>query len=298
LRRPYGGGRPARIGSDCPDSEVICPDFGVPGSRVICPANGRLELNVRVVGVGFGRTGTASLKLAIERLGFGPCYHMFNVVDDPRRAGDWLAIANGAQPDWDGVFAGFNSTVDWPAAAFWRELVDAYPDALVVLTVRDPQRWYDSAEQTIFRAFSFSHSPLGRQLLRLIALTDPGFRSFAAMTDAVVRQRVFDGRTGDRPSAIGVFERHSAQVQATVPPERLLTFDVAQGWQPLCDFLGVPVPDEPFPHINDAAEFNRRRAARMRRTLVPAAAIAGLGIGVAVTGTLVARSLYRSRRGG
>jgi hypothetical protein len=246
---------------------------------------------MRVIGVGFGRTGTASLKLALERLGVGPCYHMLDVIDQPARARAWLDAADGQPPAWDGIFAGFESTVDWPAAAFWRELIEFYPDAMVILSMRDPQRWYDSAERTIFRAARRSDSPLSRQVLRLMTVAEPEFRDFVAMADAVVMQRVFDGRVADRAHAIAVFERHIADVRATVSPDRLLVFDVAQGWLPLCTFLDLPVPDESFPHVNDAVEFNRLQAARMRRLTLPV-----IAAGAAVTAALIASVAFAVRR--
>jgi hypothetical protein len=249
---------------------------------------------MHVIGVGFGRTGTASLKVALERLGVGPCYHMFNVIAEPTRARAWLAAARGERPDWDEIFAGFGSTVDWPAAAFWRELVDAYPDAKVILTVRDPDRWYTSATETIFRMARRSQSPVGRQLLRLIALTNPGFGDFVAMTDAVVVQRVFGGHVDDRDHAVAVFSSHTAEVRAGVPPDRLLELDIAEGWRPLCELLDLPVPDEPFPHLNDAAEFQRRQAARMRRLLLPVAAAGAAALAVAAA--VVIRRGRRSAR--
>jgi hypothetical protein len=227
---------------------------------------------MRVIGVGFGRTGTASLKAALERVGFGPCYHMFDVIDEPVRARAWLAAAEGRAPDWDAMFAGFASTVDWPAAAFWRDLVAAYPEAKVILTVRDPRRWYDSAAQTIFRAAGRSRSGPARIILWLVTVAQPPFRDFIAMTRAVMVDRVFDGRIDNRDYAIAVFDRHIADVRETVAANRLLVFDVAQGSAPLCAFLGTPVPAEPFPHVNDAAEFNQRRTERMRRMMLPAAA--------------------------
>jgi hypothetical protein len=250
---------------------------------------------VKIIGVGFGRTGTASLKLALEQLGLGPCHHMVEIVQDPSRARAWLAAAEG-RPDWDELFAGFNSTVDWPAAAFWRELIDAYPDAPVILTVRDPQSWYDSAAQTIFRSAGRSKGRLGAAMLRLVRLANPGFADFIALTEVVVNDRVFDGRAADRAHAIAVFEQHTAQVRATVPADRLLVFDVAQGWQPLCEFLGLPVPDEPFPRVNDTAEFNRQQAAHARRMMLPVAVAAGAVVAtVLASGSFLLRR-YRARR--
>jgi hypothetical protein len=208
---------------------------------------------MRVIGVGFGRTGTASLKEALERLGAGPCYHMRDVVEQPGRARPWLAAAEGHRPDWTDVFAGYGSTVDWPGAAFWRDLVSAYPDAKVVLTTRDPHRWYDSMAKTIL--------PAWRRRREAPAPADPERRALGELMERVIARRVFAGRAEDPAHAIATYERHNADVRAAVPAHRLLEFQVAQGWEPLCDFLDAPVPDEPFPRVNDTTEFNRRAQA-------------------------------------
>jgi hypothetical protein len=245
---------------------------------------------MRVIGVGFGRTGTASLKIALERLGAGPCYHMFEIVEHPERARGWLAAARGEPVDWGTVLAGFESTVDWPGAAFWRELLDAYPESVAVLTVFDPQRWYDSMARTIFRGAPRAQSPFARRLTRVVLAGNRDMRDFADMVHEVVADRVFGGRTGERDHAVEVYERHLADVRATVPADRLLVFDVADGWPPLCAFLGVPVPDEPFPHVNDTAEFRRWQSAGVARLALK---LAGAGVVVAA---LVATGVVAARR--
>ena len=233
---------------------------------------------MHVIGVGFGRTGTASLKEALERLGIGPCYHMQDVLRDPSRARAWLTaaeqVAAGGRPDWEGIFAGYSSTVDWPGSSFWRELVAAYPSAKAILTVRDPQRWYDSMESTILRTWRARReraagpgaplrqpaAPPSRSAAPPSQAPPSHQRDFAAMTDEVVARRVFAGRADEREYAIATYGRHVAEVRATVPAERLLVFEVAQGWAPLCAFLEVPEPDEPFPRVNDKGAFNERQA--------------------------------------
>jgi hypothetical protein len=230
-----------------------------------------------VIGVGLGRTGTASLKAALERLGVGPCYHMMEVLDRPDRVRLWRDIADGAPPDWDGVFAGYRSTVDWPGAGFWRELVDAYPRAKVVLSVRDPDRWFDSALATVFQF------PIGRRYawqrwaFDAVVKWNPASGEVPAMLDRVMWARTFDGHMfgpRDRTRALDYYRRHVEAVKAYVEPARLLVFDVKDGWSPLCEHLGVERPDEPFPHTNDARAFTqmlaeRRRAAVLRRTPQP-----------------------------
>jgi hypothetical protein len=249
---------------------------------------------MRVIGVGFGRTGTASLKLALERLDLGPCYHMTSVLERPERAGEWLAVARGESSDWDGIFAGFQSTVDWPAAAFWRELIAAYPGAKVILTVRDPERWYDSMEKTILEVWKRAGSLRDSRIGPLLNLAQPGFGRFLAMNREVIVERVFGGRM-DRADAVAAFRRHADEVRSTVPADRLLVFEVAEGWGPLCAFLGVTVPDEPFPHVNDAAEFNRRRAEQMRQTMLRLAAGAGVVVTAVAAGVVAARRLLARR---
>jgi hypothetical protein len=226
---------------------------------------------MKVIGVGLGRTGTNSLKEALELLGFGPCYHMFNVVEQPKRIRHWQAAVDGEPVDWDEVFAGYESVLDFPAAVFWRDLVRHYPAAPVILTVRDPERWYDSAARTIFsKAIAAQRRPLpGRVAFRTLTRLSPDFGAFTRMVGAIVVQRLFAGRVGDRDYAIEVFNRHSKDVIAEVPADRLLVYDVAEGWAPLCEFLGVPVPEgRPFPRGNDAASFHQDEGRRMRRLML------------------------------
>jgi sulfotransferase family protein len=200
-----------------------------------------------VIGAGFGRTGTLSLKAALEQVGEGPCMHMIPLLGDAERARLFHKAANGDSGSLDAALDGCRSTVDWPGTYFWRELVDKHPDAKVILTVRDPQKWYDSAYRTIFQAAS-APRPAG----------EPGDLTAALdMAHAVVWDGTFDGRFADREFAVRTFEEHNAEVRRSVPAERLLEFEVSQGWEPLCDFLGRPVPDAPFPRLNDAAEFQK-----------------------------------------
>jgi hypothetical protein len=212
---------------------------------------------MRVIGVGFARTGTTSLKAALEALGQGPCYHMMDVMADPRRIRQWLAIGRGRPADWATVFAGYHSAVDWPVAVFWRELAAAYPQAKLVLTVRDPRAWYTSVRRTIFRQVIDPPRGLRSVGFRALATLSPNLRTFLKMTDVAIEQRVFAGRITDQEHSVAVFERHVEEVQAAFPPERLLTYRVSDGWAPLCEFLGEPVPDRPFPHENTTDDFNR-----------------------------------------
>jgi Sulfotransferase domain len=199
---------------------------------------------LEIIGPGFGRTGTSSLKLALEQLGFGPCHHMFEVRDHPEQLPNWTAAAQGEAVDWDDVFRGYRSQVDWPGARYWRELARHCPKAKVILSVRDPDAWFDSVQATIapFLAARGTH-PL------------PHVNAIAEMGHAAIEVQIFDDRLSDRDHAKRIFEKHIAKVQSEIPANRLLTFDLSDGWKPLCDFLGVEAPNVPFPKTNSSKAF-------------------------------------------
>jgi hypothetical protein len=194
---------------------------------------------LRVIGAGLGRTGTLSLKLALEQLGFGPCCHMVEVFPHRDKALAWAATVTQSAPDWDSLFEGFRATVDWPGVAYWRELADHYPEAKVILTLRDPARWYESARATIFNVEALGNSRSADPSVDLTALV------FG----------MFDQRVTERDHCIDIFERHCRAVVESIPSNRLLQFRVSDGWEPLCDFLGCPVPEAPFPHVNEGSDF-------------------------------------------
>lgn len=200
-------------------------------------------MSLRVVGAGLGRTGTNSLKVALQQLLGGPCYHMIEVFAHPEHIPVWHAAARGEMPDWYSLFSGYAAAVDWPAAAFWPELSAAFPDAIVLLSVRDPQSWWQSASETIFPS-------IGQQA--------PG-TEWRAMIDALFANR-FTSAIDDQAAAIAAFERHNARVRATVPANRLVEWCASDGWAPLCAALGVPVPDEPFPRTNTREDWQARQA--------------------------------------
>lgn len=195
---------------------------------------------LEVIGAGYGRTGTASLKLALERLGLGPCYHMAEVLPNPARVATWEEIGRAAEKGgvpsemWDRAFEGFRSTVDWPACTHWRALMEKYPGAKVILSRRDPGKWFESVNATILNpdgVEAMRPSPMGEMLDRNI-------------------WRLFDGRLADREYMMACFERHCDEVVRGVPRDRLLVFDAKDGWEPLCRFLGLDIPTEPYPHVN------------------------------------------------
>ncbi|HEV7963133.1 MAG TPA: sulfotransferase [Actinoplanes sp.] len=202
-----------------------------------------------VIGAGLGRTGTLSLKVALEMLGVGPCAHMLPLRDEPERSSLFTQAAAGDEAALDKALEGYRSTVDWPGCFFWEQLIEKFPEAPVILTVRDPEKWYASAERTIWAAFCAPPPPGG---------LPPTMATFKAMADATNWQGMFHGRFADREYAIRVFEEHNAAVRKAVPADRLLEYTVGSGWKPLCDFLGKPVPDEEFPRLNDTAAFQER----------------------------------------
>ncbi|MGB9142940.1 MAG: sulfotransferase family protein [Aestuariivirga sp.] len=207
-------------------------------------------MTLRLLGAGFGRTGTSSAKLALEILGWGPCHHMHEIRDHPEQLSCWNSAAKGEPMDWDGVFKGYVSQIDWPGAAYWRQLIGHFPEAKVLLTCRDPEEWYRSLSQTIIPS-----ATIGR-----VADPNPHTRAMAEMVYQTVHQQIFKGRIEDKDYAIGIYLDHIHEVQASVPANRILIYDVKAGWQPLCAFLGVPVPDKPFPHRNSTEEFRKRKS--------------------------------------
>lgn len=197
---------------------------------------------MQVIGAGVGRTGTYSLRLAINRLGFGPCHHMEEVIQNPFvQVPLWTGVLNGNH-NWNEIYEGFNSAVDWPTAAFFRELAQAYPSAKFVLTHRDPQGWADSFTETIYKLVEESDQ------------APPSMKDFLTMGRGVIARTGFpDGL--NRDGLIRAFTAHNESVIRTIPAERLLIYQVMEGWDPLCNFLGTGAPNEPFPRANNRAEF-------------------------------------------
>jgi hypothetical protein len=215
---------------------------------------------MNVIGAGVGRTGTLSLKAALERLGFGPCFHGRHVLDHPDRLPLWQAAAAGQPVDWNAVFAGYAATVDWPGAAFWRQLADTFPSAKIILTVRNADGWYESVHNTIFRMFG--DGPADDRVAEARRIV-PGLDVFTSFHRRMIWDGFFAGRFADRDYAIRTYEAHNAAVRRQAPADRLLVIEPGSGWEPLCAFLGVEVPDEPYPHLNDPDKFWARVAARV-----------------------------------
>lgn len=213
-------------------------------------------MSIQVIGAGFGRTGTKSLKLALEQLLGGTCFHMLEMFENrPELFPRWLAKARGEDVDLRELLSGYSATVDWPSASFYAELAELYPRAKVVLTVRDPERWYHSARETIYDFSVKSCKPPLSWALQ----SHPSRWAGPEMADRVIwgEQGHFGGRFEDKAHAISVYEAHVAEVKARIPAERLLVYELRQGWEPLCAHLGVPVPDQPLPNVNSRDEMQK-----------------------------------------
>lgn len=208
-------------------------------------------MTLKVIGTGFGRTGTDSMREALDMLGFGPCHHMYEVMAHEEQKRLWRAFVKGTPTGWGELFDGYASCVDWPSAHYWPDLIKAYPEARVILTHRSPESWWASFEKTIVPGLRNS--------------TDP-----ASLGLALVRDQVFGGKPDDRGNAIARYEANVKAVMETVPKDRLLVHELGDGWEPLCAHLRVPVPSQPYPSRNAAGEF--KFEGRKDPTLKPPAA--------------------------
>lgn len=234
---------------------------------------------LQVIGAGFGRTGTWSTFEALNRLGF-PCYHMQEVILNKENKGHldfWRKVANsppGTRHDWDRIFANYTATLDNPACCVWQDLLAAYPDAKVLLTLhpRGAEAWYDSTIDTIY----FTENVWQFKVLELLT---PFGRKFGDMSRKLIWGRVLKGVMDDKARAIARYNAYTEEVKAAVPPGQLLVFEVTDGWGPLCRFLGVPEPDEPFPNLNDRASIKKTIGDIIRGSyIVLAAYVAGAAV--------------------
>ena len=234
-----------------------------------------------------------SLKAALEELDFGPCYHMTEVFENREHVRFWEAAWRGEAVDWDGFLRGYEATTDWPACTFYGELMERYPDAKVLLSVRDPERWYQSTFDTIYGIGKIVvGSPLSRVAFSFIGIFVPGIRKIIRMNDEIIWQGTFDGRFEDKRHAVEVFERHNEEVRRRVPKDRLLVYEARQGWGPLCEFLGVEEPEVPFPHLNDTA----RMQSRMRAVQALSLAVPTTLVSLAVVALMLLHRRAGSRR--
>lgn len=212
---------------------------------------------LQVIGAGFGRTGTLSLKLALEELDFGPCFHMFELAEHRDNLDHWEAALRGQTVDWDQIFEGYQSTVDFPACVYYAELMEKYPEAKVILTLRESQSWYQSAYSTILTL-----RPALSQFLKILAFYPFSANArrawrLAMHNRALIEKNIFQGKVGDKDHVIDVYEEHQRRVIKTVPKDRLLVYDVKEGWPPLCEFLDIAIPEAPFPSTNDRGDFHK-----------------------------------------
>lgn len=213
-------------------------------------------MSIKVIGAGHGRTGTHSLKLALEELGFGRCYHMSELLEHPERIQHWEALYSGNPVDWNALFDGYQATVDYPANLCYQKILTNYPDAKVILTVRDPESWYDSVRSTTNRVNFQKPWQLLSLVLRL------PFSSYLQHLMRVFKlafnywQLAFDGKFKNKAYAIQKYLDYNQKVQNTVPANNLLLYNIKDGWEPLCQFLNKPIPNTDFPHSNDRKSFH------------------------------------------
>jgi len=229
-------------------------------------------MTLKVIGAGFPRTGTTSLKTALELLGFGPCCHMWELMK-PEHAWRWPMLSravDGKPVHWPTVYRGFQSTVDSPGCFFWRKLSRAYPEAKVILTVRDWHSWQVSTQ----RGAMVGEAQAGRNRI------DPVMSQTIGRMDAAIAReldyRLIPPAGMSRDQHLHQqFLRHVETVKSEIAPERLLVFQVTEGWGPLCRFLGVDEPSVAFPHENDLGDFAKRVADVVAAS--PPPRLAGLG---------------------
>lgn len=201
-------------------------------------------MSLKVIGSGFGRTGTMSMKLALEALGLGRCHHMGELYAQDWQVPHWHAAARGEPVDWKGLLNGYGACIDWPSAHFWREIATVFPDAKIIHTVRTPESWWESYSETIMKFIDVG-----------VTMPEGVVREMSRWSVEVIGRQTFGSDFTDREAGIRAFNNRLAEVRETVPEHRLLVFEVSQGWQPLCDFLGLPLPDAPFPRANDRSDF-------------------------------------------
>jgi hypothetical protein len=198
-------------------------------------------VTLNVIGTGFGRTGTDSMRFALNILGVGPTHHMFELEEGTPLRQPWLDLAKGAEPDWELLFSGYRACVDWPSAYYWRTLIDEYPDAKVLLTLRSAESWWTSFEATLLKHMQSGDDPEGLAVL-------------------LIAEQVFGGRPDDRSHAIATYNRNTEAVIESVDPERLLIHNLGDGWDPLCNWLGLSVPEVSYPTGNTTKDLNNRLA--------------------------------------
>jgi sulfotransferase family protein len=210
---------------------------------------------MKLIGAGLPRTATTSQKIALEMLGLAPCYHMVNVLGNLDEVPRWRRGMDG-EAVWEEILAGFQATVDWPGAYFYEQLLHAHPDAKVLLSVRDPEPWVESMRATIWGVL-YGDS-LVHDLSAARERVEPRWRAYTELTEEMWRRSGLLSDDGDRAPSGEAMLAYNERVKATVPAERLLVWSASDGWEPLCEFLGLPAPEQPFPRANDTEQFSER----------------------------------------
>lgn len=203
-------------------------------------------MTLQIIGAGFGRTGTNSLKTALEILGYKPCYHLFELKENPDHVAFWNKANSGNNVNWESFFKSYNATVDWPAAAFVTELNSTFRNSKVILTIRDPEEWYESAKNTIFKGMA-----------NWKRIENPETKERMKMANSIILNGIFSGKYENKSHCINVFKKHIENMRKTIKPEKLLEFNVSEGWEPLSKFLEQKVPNTPFPHTNTRESFHK-----------------------------------------
>lgn len=209
---------------------------------------------LQIIGAGFGRTGTLTLKTALEDLGFGRCYHMLELFENRTHITHWESALQQKNTDWTKLFEGYQAAVDFPACYYYKELMDYFPEAKVILTERDPEQWYNSAISTIL-----NYKPTVFQIIKLLlkapfSSESRNFIRIGKHNDTLLHQKLFSDKK-NKNKTIDVYLQHNEAVKKNVPADRLLVYEVTQGWEPLCNFLEVPVPSKEFPKTNRKEDF-------------------------------------------
>jgi hypothetical protein len=216
------------------------------------------KMTIKVIGAGFGQTGTSTLRAVMEELGFGPCYQSYVLFSRPTDIEFWDKVDQGNAVDFNELFSEFQASVGFPGYIYYKQIMEYYPDAKVLLSIRDPEEWYENASKTILVP---DRNPGNKELADSIREFNPYLGEcidrIADLHRKVLHEEIFEGKFEDKDFAIGRFIERNQEVKKTVPPERLLVYQVTEGWEPICQFLEVPVPNKPFPHLNPISEFHK-----------------------------------------
>ena len=211
---------------------------------------------MKIIGAGFGRTGTKSLQLALEQLGYNKCYHMEELLRDPSRVKYWSQAYKEENVEWDKLFEGYTAAVDFPVSMYYKQLADYYPDSKVILTIRDPEKWYESVKRTIY---AFDPGPKVKlKLISKLPFSSKARNLFQVLrlNDKSIWDKFFQGKFKDKQYAIDKFNSHIKEVKENIPENRLLIFESKDGWGPLCEFLGKELPSDPYPSTNKRQDFH------------------------------------------